>query len=53
MVVAVNALGITQITAWGTSYYCLGVLAKPIVELMSRWYEGAQVRARSRVATGA
>ena len=23
--------GITQITAWGTSYYCLGVLAKPIV----------------------
>jgi MFS transporter len=31
MVVAVNALGITQITAWGTSYYSLGVLAKPIV----------------------
>lgn len=31
MVVAVNALGITQITGWGTSYYCLGVLAKPIV----------------------
>lgn len=31
MVVAVNALGITQLTAWGTSYYCLGVLAKPIV----------------------
>ena len=31
MVLAVNALGITQITAWGTSYYCLGVLAKPIV----------------------
>jgi MFS family permease len=30
MLVAVNALGITQITAWGTSYYCLGVLAKPI-----------------------
>jgi hypothetical protein len=28
MVVAANALGITQITAWGTSYYCLGVLAK-------------------------
>ena len=27
---SVNALGITQITAWGTSYYCLGVLAKPI-----------------------
>ncbi len=27
---AVNALGITQITAWGTSFYCLGVLAKPI-----------------------
>src|SRR5262249_2638092 len=24
------ALGITQITAWGTSYYCLGVLAGPI-----------------------
>ncbi len=31
MLVAVNALGLTQITAWGTSYYCLGVLAKPIV----------------------
>jgi MFS family permease len=31
MAIAVNALGLTQITAWGTSYYCLGVLAKPIV----------------------
>src|SRR5438094_1646927 len=31
LVLSVNALGITQITAWGTSYYCLGVLAKPIV----------------------
>lgn len=30
MALAVNALGVTQITAWGTSYYCLGVLAKPI-----------------------
>jgi MFS family permease len=30
MFVAVFALGITQITAWGTSYYCLGVLANPI-----------------------
>jgi MFS family permease len=30
MVIAVNALGLTQITAWGTSFYCLGVLAKPI-----------------------
>ena len=29
-VLAVCALGIAQITAWGTSYYCLGVLAKPI-----------------------
>lgn len=28
--VSVNALGIAQITAWGTSFYCLGVLAKPI-----------------------
>src|SRR4030095_8938785 len=27
---AVLALGITQITAWGTSYYCLGGLAGPI-----------------------
>jgi hypothetical protein len=26
----VCALGIAQITAWGTSYYCLGVLAGPI-----------------------
>lgn len=32
MVVAVLALGITQITAWGTSYYSLGVLAGPISE---------------------
>src|SRR5215470_5755128 len=31
MLVAVNALGVTQITAWGTSYYCLGILAKPMV----------------------
>jgi hypothetical protein len=30
MVGAVLALGITQITAWGTSYYCLGILAGPI-----------------------
>jgi MFS family permease len=32
MVSAVVALGITQITAWGTSYYCLGVLAGPIAQ---------------------
>ena len=31
MRLAVCALGIAQITAWGTSYYCLGVLAGPIV----------------------
>ncbi len=31
MLFAVCALGLTQITAWGTSYYCLGVLAGPIV----------------------
>jgi MFS family permease len=30
MTIAVCALGITQITAWGTSYYCLGVLSSPI-----------------------
>jgi len=30
MFAAVCALGIAQITAWGTSYYCLGVLADPI-----------------------
>ena len=29
---AVCALGVTQITAWGTSYYCLGVLANPIAK---------------------
>jgi predicted MFS family arabinose efflux permease len=29
---AVSALGIAQITAWGTSYYCLGVLAGPIAD---------------------
>lgn len=28
---AVCALGLAQITAWGTSFYCLGVLANPIV----------------------
>ena len=28
---AVCALGVGQITAWGTAYYCLGVLAKPVV----------------------
>src|SRR5262249_48018665 len=32
MTAAVLALGITQITAWGTSYYCLGVLAAPIMQ---------------------
>ncbi|HTP61293.1 MAG TPA: MFS transporter [Burkholderiales bacterium] len=32
MLWAVCALGIAQITAWGTSYYCLGVLAGPIVK---------------------
>jgi MFS family permease len=31
MPLAVCALGVSQITAWGTSYYCLGVLAGPIV----------------------
>ena len=30
MLLAVCALGIVQITTWGTSYYCLGVLAGPI-----------------------
>jgi MFS family permease len=30
MLRAVCALGVVQITAWGTSYYCLGVLAGPI-----------------------
>jgi MFS family permease len=39
MVRAVLALGITQITAWGTSYYCLGVLAGPI-SLDTGWSRG-------------
>lgn len=30
LIIAVCSLGIHQITAWGTSYYCLGVLAVPI-----------------------
>lgn len=30
LLLAVCTLGIGQITAWGTSYYCLGVLAGPI-----------------------
>lgn len=32
MLLAVCAMGIAQITAWGTSYYCLGVLAGPIAD---------------------
>ncbi|HKA43043.1 MAG TPA: MFS transporter [Burkholderiales bacterium] len=31
LALAVCTLGIAQITAWGTSYYCLGVLAGPIM----------------------
>ena len=31
LLLAVCALGLAQITAWGTSYYALGVLAGPIV----------------------
>ncbi len=30
MLPTIVALGIAQITAWGSSYYCLGVLARPI-----------------------
>lgn len=30
MFAAICALGVGQITAWGTTYYCLGVLAGPI-----------------------
>lgn len=30
MPIAVVALGVTQIVAWGTTLYCLGVLGKPI-----------------------
>jgi Major Facilitator Superfamily len=30
MWIAVVALGVSQITAWGTSYYCLGILAGSI-----------------------
>lgn len=32
MGVAVHALGLTQIIAWGTTLYALGVLGKPIME---------------------
>ena len=39
MVGAVLALGITQITIWGTSYYCLGVLTAPISRDMG-WSRG-------------
>lgn len=39
MTTAVLALGITQITAWGTSYYCLGVLAGPIARELG-WSRG-------------
>lgn len=39
MVRAVVALGLTQVTAWGTSYYCLGVLAGPIATELG-WTRG-------------
>ena len=39
MATAVVALGITQITGWGTSYYCLGVLAGSISRDMG-WSRG-------------
>src|SRR5690242_21155134 len=39
MLIAVLALGITQITAWGTSFYCLGVLAGPISQ-DTHWSRG-------------
>src|SRR5690242_1539091 len=39
MPIAVLALGITQITAWGTSFYCLGVLAGPISQ-DTHWSRG-------------
>ncbi len=39
MLRGVVALGITQITAWGTSYYCLGVLAGSIGKDMG-WAQG-------------
>jgi MFS family permease len=39
MLWAVLALGITQITAWGTSYYNLGVLAAPIASELG-WSKG-------------
>jgi len=32
LLLSVCALGVTQITAWGTSYYSLGVLANPIAK---------------------
>ena len=37
MFAAICALGVGQITAWGTSYYCLGVLAGPISAEPLRW----------------
>jgi len=39
MPIAVLALGITQITAWGTNFYCLGVLAGPISQ-DTHWSRG-------------
>lgn len=39
MLAAVCALGIAQITAWGTSYYCLGVLAGPMA-VETGWSRG-------------
>ena len=41
---------------WQISLYALfgcSMVTWIAIELMSRWYEGAQVRARSRLATGA
>jgi MFS family permease len=39
MWVAVHTLGVSQITAWGTSFYCLGILAAPIAAETS-WSRG-------------
>jgi hypothetical protein len=62
MVVTVNAFSPTAFAllveqfGWQVSLYALlgsWVVTWISIELMSRWYEGAQVRARSRVATRA
>ena len=47
--VVIAALGITQILAWGSTFYLLGVLANPKVRDTGRGYEWITAGVRRRV----